>query len=75
MTDHEILSGMKTLTADELMGCYQAAFDQLDEADKGRVLACVDKLLPIKNMGIVSAWELIAKMGILFQKQRAEAQG
>jgi hypothetical protein len=69
MTDHEILSGMKTLTADELMGCYQAAFDKLDEADKENVLVCVDKLLPIKNMGIVSAWELIAKLGILLRKK------
>lgn len=64
MTDQEILSGMKTLTADELMDCYQAAFDQLDEADKECVLACVDKLLPMKNMGIMSAWELVAKLGI-----------
>jgi len=75
MTDQEILSGMKTLNADELMGCYQAAFDDLPKSDQENVLACVDKLLPIKNMGIVSAWELIAKMGILFQKQRAEGQG
>lgn len=75
MTNHEILSWMKTLSADELMGCYQAAFDQLDEADQENLLRFLDQLLTIKNMGIVSAWELIAKLGILFQKQHAETQG
>lgn len=64
MTDREILSGMKALTVDEVMDCYQTAFDQLSKAEQDNVLACVDKLLTIKNMGIVSAWELLSKLGM-----------
>ncbi|MEN6622182.1 MAG: hypothetical protein ABFD50_11600 [Smithella sp.] len=70
MADYEILSGMKTLTADELMDCYQAAFDRLEQHDKDNLLDCIDQLLPIKNMGVVSAWELLSKLGIVLMDRR-----
>ena len=52
------------LSTDELMSCYQAAYDKMDPEDQDTVIACVDRLMRIKNMGIASAWELTSKLGI-----------
>ena len=36
----------------------------MDPEDQDTVIACVDRLMRIKNMGIASAWELTSKLGI-----------
>jgi hypothetical protein len=52
------------------MSCYQAAYDKLTQEDQDTVIACVDRLMRIKNMGIASAWELLSKLGIFLTKNR-----
>ena len=61
---NKINAAASNLSTDELMSCYQAAYDKLDPEDQETVIACVDRLMKIKNMGIASAWELTSKLGI-----------
>jgi len=61
---NKINAAAGNLSTDELMSCYQAAYDKLDSEDQDTVIACVDRLMRIKNMGIASAWELTSKLGI-----------
>ena len=64
MKRNKINAAASNLSTDELMSCYQAAYDKLDPEDQETVIACVDRLMKIKNMGIASAWELTSKLGI-----------
>ena len=64
MKRSKINAAASNLSTDELMSCYQAAYDKLDPEDQETVIACVDRLMKIKNMGIASAWELTSKLGI-----------
>ena len=61
---NKINAAADNLSTDELMSCYQAAYDKLDPEDQEIVISCVDRLMRIKNMGIASAWELTSKLGI-----------
>ena len=61
---NKINAAASNLSTDELMSCYQAAYDKLTPEDQEIVIACVDRLMRIKNMGIASAWELTSKLGI-----------
>ena len=61
---NKINAAASNLSTDELMSCYQAAYDKLTPEDQDTVIACVDRLMRIKNMGIASAWELTSKLGI-----------
>ena len=61
---NKINAAASKLSTDELMSCYQVAYDKLDPEDQDTVIACVDRLMRIKNMGIASAWELTSKLGI-----------
>ena len=64
MKHNKINAAASNLSTDDLMSCYQAAYDKLDPEDQETVIACVDRLMKIKNMGIASAWELTSKLGI-----------
>jgi len=64
MKRNKINAAASNLSTDELMSCYQAAYDKLTPEDQETVIACVDRLMRIKNMGIASAWELTSKLGI-----------
>jgi len=64
MKRNKINAVSSKLSTDELMSCYQAAYDKLTQEDQDTVIACVDRLMRIKNMGIASAWELTSKLGI-----------
>jgi len=65
MIKHNKINAVSSkLSTDELMSCYQAAYDKMDPEDQDTVIACVDRLMRIKNMGIASAWELTSKLGI-----------
>ena len=64
MKRNKINAAASNLSTDELMSCYQAAYDKMDPEDQDTVIACVDRLMRIKNMGIASAWELTSKLGI-----------
>ena len=64
MKRNKINAVSSKLSTDELMSCYQAAYDKLTPEDQDTVIACVDRLMRIKNMGIASAWELTSKLGI-----------
>ncbi len=64
MKRNKINAVSSKLSTDELMSCYQAAYDKLTPEDQDTVIACVDRLMKIKNMGIASAWELTSKLGI-----------
>jgi len=66
MKRNKINAVSSNLSTDELMSCYQAAFDQLTPEDKENLLSCVKRFMTIKNMGIASAWELASKLGIFF---------
>lgn len=70
MKNNNLYADIKNLSTDELMSCYQAAYDKLDPEDQETVIACVDRLMIIKNMGIFSAWELLSKLGIFLTKNR-----
>ena len=61
---NKINAAAGNLSTDDLMSCYQAAYDKLTPEDQDTVIACVDRLMRIKNMGIASAWELTSKLGI-----------
>lgn len=61
---NKINAAASNFSTDELMSCYQAAYDKLDPEDQEIVISCVDRLMRIKNMGIASAWELTSKLGI-----------
>ena len=61
---NKINAAASNLSTDDLMSCYQAAYDKLDPEDQDTVIACVDRLMRINNMGIASAWELTSKLGI-----------
>ena len=61
---NKINAAASKLSTDELMSCYQVAYDKLTPEDQETVIACVDRLMRIKNMGIASAWELTSKLGI-----------
>jgi len=61
---NKINAAADNLSTDELMSCYQAAYDKLDPEDQEIVISCVDRLMRIKIMGIASAWELTSKLGI-----------
>jgi len=63
MKRNKINAVSSNLSTDELMSCYQAAFDQLTPEDKENLLSCVKRFMTIKNMGIASAWELDVKIG------------
>ena len=67
---NKINAAASNLSTDELMSCYQAAYDKLDPEDQEIVISCVDRLMRIKNMGIASAWELLSKLGIFLTKNR-----
>ena len=64
MKRNKINAVSSKLSTDDLMSCYQAAYDKLTQEDQDTVIACVDRLMRIKNMGIASAWELTSKLGI-----------
>ena len=64
MKRNKINAVSSKLSTDDLMSCYQAAYDKLDPEDQEIVISCVDRLMRIKNMGIASAWELTSKLGI-----------
>ena len=64
MKRNKINAVSSKLSTDELMSCYQAAYDKLTPEDQETVIACVDRLMRIKNMGTFSAWELTSKLGI-----------
>jgi hypothetical protein len=70
MKRNKINAAVGNLSTDDLMSCYQAAYDKLDPEDQETVIACVDRLMKIKNMGIASAWELASKLGIFFLDQK-----
>ncbi len=63
---NKINAAASNLSTDELMSCYQAAYDKLDPEDQENLLSCVKKFMTIKNLGIASAWELASKLGIFF---------
>ena len=70
MKRNKINAAAGNLSTDELMSCYQAAYDKLTPEDQDTVIACVDRLMRIKNMGTFSAWELLSKLGIFLTKNR-----
>jgi len=70
MKRNKINAAASNLSTDELMSCYQAAYDKLDPEDQETVIACVDRLMKIKNMGIASAWELTSKLGIFMTNNK-----
>ena len=70
MKRNKINAAASNLSTDELMSCYQAAYDKLDPEDQETVIACVDRLMRIKNMGTFSAWELLSKLGIFLTKSK-----
>ena len=70
MKRNKINAASSKLSTDDLMSCYQAAYDKLDPEDQETVIACVDRLMKIKNMGIASAWELTSKLGIFMTNNK-----
>lgn len=64
MKNNNLYADLKNLSTEEILDCYQAAYDKLTQEDQDTVIACVDRLMRIKNMGIASAWELTSKLGI-----------
>lgn len=67
---NKINAAASNLSTDDLMSCYQAAYDKLTPEDQETVIACVDRLMRIKNMGIASAWELTSKLGIFMTNNK-----
>ena len=67
---NKINAAASKLSTDELMSCYQAAYDQLTPEDKENLLSCVKRFMTIKNLGIASAWELTSKLGIFLISNR-----
>jgi hypothetical protein len=54
-----------TLSVEEQDACFLSAYNKLSEYDKALIDAQAKKLVKrIKNMGIVSARELLAKIGM-----------
>jgi len=70
MKRNKINAVSSKLSTDELMSCYQAAYDKLDPEDQENLLSCVKKFMTIKNLGIASAWELASKLGIFLISNR-----
>ena len=64
MKRNKINAASSKLSTDDLMSCYQAAYDKMDPEDQDTVIACVKRFMTIKNLGIASAWELTSKLGI-----------
>jgi len=61
------------LSSTEQMEVYKAAYDNLSEADQKTILYLVEKLQSLRNMGILSSYELLFKLGD-FIKRYVEAQ-
>ncbi len=58
------------LSYEEQLSCYLKAYNSLDEEDKYCIDRCYDQLLGIRNMGELSAWELLYKLGIFLTKNK-----
>lgn len=56
MKRNKINAVSSKLSTDDLMSCYQAAYDKLTPEDQDTVIAWCRQADENKNMGIASAW-------------------
>lgn len=61
------------LSSTEQMEVYKAAYDNLSEADQKTILYMIGQLQLLRNMGTLSSYELLFKLGD-FLKWHAEPQ-
>ena len=71
--DLELIRMMRMLSSDEQMEIYKSAFDKLPNDQKEHVLNDAEKLQSFRNMGILSSYELLFKLGV-HHKRNVEAQ-
>jgi hypothetical protein len=71
--DLELIRMMRMLSSDEQMEIYKSAFDKLPKDQKEHILNDAEKLQSFRNMGILSSYELLFKLGN-FIKRHVEAQ-
>ena len=71
--DLELIRMMRMLSSDEQMEIYKSAFDKLPKDQKEHVLNDAEKLQSFRNMGILSSYELLFKLGV-YHKWHVEAQ-
>lgn len=65
--DKLILTGMQTLSSNDLLECYTKALNDLPDEDRENVTEIFDQLMTFRNMGVTSVWELIFKLGVYFK--------
>ncbi|HQM01155.1 MAG TPA: hypothetical protein PLH98_11465 [Ruminococcus flavefaciens] len=61
--DLELIRMMRMLSSDEQMEIYKSAFDKLPKDQKEHVLNDAERLQTLRNMGILSSYELLFKLG------------
>jgi len=61
--DLELIRMMRMLSSDEQMEIYESAFDKLPKDQKEHVLNDAERLQTLRNMGILSSYELLFKLG------------
>ena len=71
--DLVLIRMMRMLSSDEQMEIYKSAFDKLSKTDKEYILRHAEKFQSLRNMGILSSYELLMKLGN-YLKWHVEAQ-
>ena len=71
--DLELIRMMRMLSSDEQMEIYTSAFNKLSKTDKEYILRQAERLQTLRNMGILSSYELLFKLGV-YHKWHVEAQ-
>jgi len=64
---------MRMLSSDEQMEIYTSAFNKLSKTDKEYILRQAERFQTLRNMGILSSYELLFKLGV-YHKWHVEAQ-
>ena len=71
--DLELIRMMGMLSSDEQMEIYKSAFDKLPKDQKEHILNYAERLQTLRNMGILSSYELLFKLGV-YHKWHVEPQ-
>ncbi|GEM_PF-6900880 len=71
--EFETIRLLRSLPSDEQMDIYTSAFNKLSKTDKEYILRQAEKLQSFRNMGILSSYELLFKLGN-YLKWNVEAQ-
>ena len=71
--EFETIRLLRSLPSDEQMDIYTSAFNKLSKTDKEYILRQAERFQSLRNMGILSSYELLFKLGV-YQKWHVEPQ-